>query len=83
MPLVRVSSLAIGALAVEDLDVGLSAAVSRVPGADGVLGADVLDYCRLTVDHASRQLTLDVIHLTASPKEYPVDAIVDPGADGD
>jgi Aspartyl protease len=83
MPLVRVSSLAMGALAVEDLDVGLSDAFPRVPGADGVLGADVLDYFRLMVDRASRQLTLEVIHSTAAPKKYPVEAIVDPGADGD
>ena len=68
MPLVRVSSLAMGALAVEDLDVGLSDAFPRVPGADGVLGADVLEDFRLIVDRASRQLTLEVIHSTASPR---------------
>jgi hypothetical protein len=77
MHLARVSSLAMGALAVEELDVGISEAFPRVPGVDGVLGADVLDYFRLTVDRASRQLTLEVIHSAAPPKEYPVQDIVD------
>jgi Aspartyl protease len=77
MPLARVPSLAIGALAVEDLDVGISDGFPRVPGVDGVLGADALDYFRLTVDRASRQLTLEVIHPTAPPKEYPVQDVRD------
>jgi hypothetical protein len=72
MPLARVPSLAIGALAVEELDVGISDGFPRVPGVDGVLGADVLDYFRLTVDRASQQLTLEVIHPATPPKEYPV-----------
>jgi hypothetical protein len=80
MPLVRVASLAIGALAVEDLDVGLSEAVSGVLGAEGVLGADVLGYCRLTVDRAVQQLTQEVIHATAPPHVYPVEGIVDVGS---
>ncbi len=80
IPLVRVASLAIGALAVEDLDVGLAEAVSGVPGAEGVLGADVLGYCRLTVDRAFQQLTLEVIHATAPPQAYPVEGIVDVGS---
>jgi len=77
MPLTRVSSLAMGALAVEELDVGVSDAFPRVPGADGVLGEDVLNYFRLTVDRASRQLALEVIHPTAPPKGYPVQDVRD------
>jgi hypothetical protein len=77
IPLARVLPLVMGALAVEDLDVGISDAFPRVPGAEGVLGEDVLNYFRLTVDRASRQLALEVIHPTAPPKEYPVQDVRD------
>jgi hypothetical protein len=35
-----------GALAVGDLDVGISDVFPRVPGIDGALGEDVLNYFR-------------------------------------
>ncbi len=33
----------------------------------------------MSVDRASRQLTLEVIHPTLSPKAYPVEGIPDTG----
>ncbi len=44
MPLARVSSLAVGALVVEELDVGVQDAFPPASGVEGVLGGDVLDW---------------------------------------
>ncbi len=60
MPVVRVHSLKVGDLAVEDLDVGVYDALPKVQGVDGVLGANFLNHFSFTVDRNSKQLTLEV-----------------------
>lgn len=61
MPLVRVRSLKAGDLAVEDLDIVVYDVFPGVPRVEGLLSADFLNRFRVTIDHGSRQLTLEVI----------------------
>src|SRR5918912_2444491 len=58
--LVRVQALSLGAVTLEELDVGVAPAWPAASDAEGVLGADVLERFRLTLDRAAQQLTLDV-----------------------
>ncbi len=59
MPSVRVSSLGVGELTVEDIDVGVYDALPRAPSIDGLLGANFLNHFRVTVDRQERRLTLE------------------------
>lgn len=61
MPFARIQSLSVGGLAVEDLDVGVYDVFPDAPRVHGLLGADFLNYFRVSVDPSSRQLTLEVI----------------------
>jgi hypothetical protein len=61
MPFARMQSVRVGAFAVEDLDVGVYDVFPDVPWVHGLLGADFLNYFRVTVDHSARRLTLEVI----------------------
>ncbi len=74
IPLVRLSSLTIGTLTVDEIDVGIAQDFSMVPGADGLLGEDVLSQVRMTVDRRAQQLVLAVVPYTpVSAREYPVE----------
>jgi hypothetical protein len=61
VPFTRIQSLKVGDLEVEDLDVGVHDGFPRVYGVDGVLGTNFLKHFRITLDHGSQQLVLEVI----------------------
>jgi predicted aspartyl protease len=60
MPLVRVRSVSVGGLSVEELDVGVYEALPNVSGVDGLLGSDFLRHFRISVHQEAKQLTLEV-----------------------
>ena len=60
IPYVRLHSIALGDLVVEDLDVGVYE-ILRDPGpVDGILGGDLLGHFRMTVDRKAERLELVV-----------------------
>ena len=59
VPFVRVRSLRVGALTVEDIDVGAFEAFPNIIGVDGLLGGNFLNHFKVTVDRAARRLRLD------------------------
>jgi clan AA aspartic protease (TIGR02281 family) len=58
VPLVDLSSLAVGNVAVEDLQVGVFAALPHAPFIDGLLGSDFLKRFTMTLDYARSRLWL-------------------------
>jgi predicted aspartyl protease len=60
MPLVRVRSVSVGGLSVEDLDVGIYEALPNVSGVDGLLGSDFLRNFKMSVNQDAKQLTLEI-----------------------
>jgi len=61
MPLARVKSFTVGRLTVEDLDVGVYKVFPTAPGVEGVLGTDVLNQFRVTIDRNAGHLMLVAI----------------------
>jgi hypothetical protein len=60
IPFVRLRSLRLGELAVEDLDVGAFEVLPAATGVDGLLGANVFQHFRVTVDRDARTLSLEM-----------------------
>lgn len=60
MPLVHINSIKIGTVAVEALDVGVYDALPEEKEVDGVLGMDVLNHFKMTINRELRQLTLEL-----------------------
>jgi predicted aspartyl protease len=60
MPLVRVRSVSVGGLSVEELEVGIYEVLPNMSGADGLLGSDFLRHFRMSVNQDAKQLTLEV-----------------------
>lgn len=60
IPVVRLHSLRVGELAVEELDVGVYEAAPGQPDVQGLLGGDFLRSFRVTVDRAAKRLILEV-----------------------
>jgi predicted aspartyl protease len=60
MPLVRVRSVSVGGLSVEELEVGIYEALPNVSGAEGLLGSDFLRHFRVSVNQDAKQLTLEI-----------------------
>jgi Aspartyl protease len=61
MPLVRVRSVSVGGLSVEELDIGIYEALPNGSGADGLLGSDFLRHFKVSVNQDAKQLTLEVV----------------------
>ncbi len=59
VPIVRVGSLAIGDITVEDIDIGVYDVLPRAEAVGGLLGTDVLGRLKVGVDVTARQLTLE------------------------
>jgi predicted aspartyl protease len=59
MPLVHVNSIKIGTMVVETLDVGVHDTLPEEKEVDGVLGMDVLNHFKMTINRESKQLTLE------------------------
>lgn len=57
-PFVRLSSLGLGTTVVRDVEVGVYDVVPQAPVVDGVLGGDILQRFRSTLDAGARQLRL-------------------------
>ena len=72
MPLVRVRSLKVGGLAVEDLEIGAYDALPEAQQVDGILGSNFLNHFRVTIDHGAQRLTLEVTRPTvgSTSSEY-------------
>lgn len=60
VPLVHINSIKIGTVVVEALDVGVYDALPEKKEVDGVLGMDVLNHFKMTINRESKQLTLEV-----------------------
>ena len=58
VPFVRLSSLSMGSAVVRDVEVGVYDVAPQVPVVDGLLGGDVLQRFRATVDAGARRLHL-------------------------
>lgn len=58
IPLVRLRSIELGSLRIENLEVGVFPVAPNAPMVDGVLGSDVLARYRVTVDHDARHVRL-------------------------
>jgi hypothetical protein len=71
MPFVRVQSVQVGRLTVEELDVGVYNVFPTGAGVEGLLGADFLNHFRITIDRTAGRLTLVVIQPNASPSAAP------------
>jgi aspartyl protease len=69
-PTTRVRRLAVGDLALEDLDIG----VVEVPELDGLLGGDVLQHFRLAVDRDGQRLTLEVASAAGESRRFTAPA---------
>lgn len=59
VPFVRLRSLAVAAVLVEDLDAGVYDGFPHAQAVDGVLGASFLKHFKVSLDSASRRLTLE------------------------
>lgn len=60
MPLMHINSIKVGTIVVEALDVGVYDALPEKKEVDGVLGMDVLNHFKMTINRESRQLTLEL-----------------------
>jgi len=58
VPFVRLSSLSVGTAVVRNIEVGVYDVAPQAPVVDGLLGGDVLQRFRATVDAGSRRLHL-------------------------
>jgi hypothetical protein len=58
VPFVRLSSLGVGSAVVRDIEVGVYDVVPQAPVVDGLLGGDVLQRFRATMDAGARRLHL-------------------------
>ena len=58
VPFVRLSSLGVGTAMVRDVEVGVYDVVPQAPVVDGLLGGDILQRLRSTLDGGARQLHL-------------------------
>ena len=58
LPLIRLTSLAVGDTAVEGLQVGVFTALPHAPFIDGLLGGDFLEHFTLTLDYRTKRLQL-------------------------
>ena len=67
MPVVPVKSLRLGSFSVEDLDVLAYDALPATPSVDGILGTNVLNHFRFSVDRAARRLTLEIAEIRTLP----------------
>jgi len=83
-PLVRVQSVKVGALGVQDVDVAIHDVFPEAPEVAGLLGADFLKHFRFTVDRQARRLTLTVPSAPGGPAlgapSSPVPTSCPPGA---
>ena len=59
MPVVRVDSISIGAFTVEEVEVLAYDALPATPDVHGILGTNVLNHFRVSIDRVSRRLTLE------------------------
>lgn len=67
MPVVRVDSISIGAFTIEDVEVLAYDALPGSPHIHGILGTNVLNHFRISIDRASRRLTLERAGRAAAP----------------
>jgi hypothetical protein len=71
MLFVRVQSVQVGRLTVEELDVGVYPVFPTGAGVEGLLGADFLNRFRVTMGRTAGRLTLAVSPPSASPSAAP------------